>query len=207
MKTQILNYSLKWKKRDSWRLSCIKNQCWVIRPFHFINQSYMWLSIFRFFFILTQNWQILNKNNKFLFVLIFGLLYTNMESLFPYRVCLTCYYWGVIIISFLFFFSILIKNLTFRGATLVAHLLPYESPLRLWDILYYLETIRNLIRPLTLRLRLTCNLITGHIILRLITNLNKILRSFILIFYFFENVISVVQRQVFVMLLKIYRKS
>lgn len=180
----------------------------LLRPFHFIELSYMSLTIFRFFFILVQNWEVvLYRNKKFLQNLIFILLWINLLSLSPYNVCTSCYFWNVLVVSFLLFFPIILKTFLYRWGVFIAHLLPLQRPVRLWDILFYLEIIRTLIRPLTLRLRITCNLLTGHIIIALSSSLNKCFIVFIIILYFFENLIRIIQSQVLTMLLRLYKKS
>merc|ERR1712240_248685 len=50
----------------------------------------------------------------------------------------------------------------------VAHFLPLGRPLTLGPFLVLIEIIRVLIRPLTLSLRLSANLLAGHIVLRLL---------------------------------------
>jgi len=62
-------------------------------------------------------------------------------------------------------------------------------------------------RPLTLRLRLICNLMAGHVLLRLIININLICYVILLLILFFEIIVSIIQRVVFTLLRAIYKKE
>lgn len=81
----------------------------------------------------------------------------------------------------------------------IAHLVPTGTPLLLTPFLVLIETISIRVRPLTLSVRLTANIITGHIIMSIITS--PIVTSFYIIF---EGAICIVQAYIFTLLPTLY---
>jgi F-type H+-transporting ATPase subunit a len=78
-----------------------------------------------------------------------------------------------------------------------------------------IETISNVIRPGTLAVRLTANIIAGHLLLTLIGNtgnsLSSILLSFLLIrqvaLLLLESAVSIIQSYVFAVLSTLYSRE
>jgi len=54
---------------------------------------------------------------------------------------------------------------------MLAHLLPQGTPTALMPFIVIIEITRTLIRPITLCVRLTANLIAGHLLITLLGNL------------------------------------
>ena len=52
--------------------------------------------------------------------------------------------------------------------SIIAHLVPLGTPVPLISFMVVVEIIRNIIRPLTLRVRLAANMIAGHLLLSLL---------------------------------------
>jgi len=73
------------------------------------------------------------------------------------------------------------------------------------SIIRYIELIRILIRPITLRVRLSANITSGHLILRLIQTINSI-PSFIfqLPLFILEIIVGIIQSYVFALLINLY---
>jgi ATP synthase subunit 6 len=59
-------------------------------------------------------------------------------------------------------------SLSFSPVTYLSHLAPLGSPLFLVPFLVVIETIRIMVRPITLSVRISANIRTGHIILGLV---------------------------------------
>jgi F0F1-type ATP synthase membrane subunit a len=179
----------------------------MISPFHFMDLTSILFVIFLTNLLITSNWLLKFYFKQRFKPLIFIILVVNLFSLTPFMLCLSCYIWNNFLLSLVLFFIIILGSLLLKLNKFLRHLLPSGRPLSLWDILYYLEFIRIIIRPLTLSLRLTCNLITGHVLITLISNLSALAVILSTFFYFFEASVRVIQRQVFTLLVKIYSKE
>jgi F0F1-type ATP synthase membrane subunit a len=86
----------------------------------------------------------------------------------------------------------------------IAHLLPYGSPFALAALLPLIELFRQLIRPLTLMIRLSTNLSSGHIIMFIFSYFTlssflavSLIGPFLIILLFLELVISLLQAYIF----------
>jgi ATP synthase subunit 6 len=93
----------------------------------------------------------------------------------------------------------------------IAHMLPFGSPVGLMLFLPLVEIFSQLIRPLTLMIRLRTNLSSGHIMMYMFsyfTLLSSALSPFIYVvlylLFFLELAISMLQAYIFVSLLSLY---
>jgi F-type H+-transporting ATPase subunit a len=93
----------------------------------------------------------------------------------------------------------------------IAHILPYGCPTRLALFLPLVEIFSQLIRPLTLMIRLRTNLRAGHIMMYMFsyfTLLSSMLSPFISVvlslLFVLELAISALQAYIFVSLLSLY---
>merc|ERR1711992_303072 len=84
---------------------------------------------------------------------------------------------GTIFIFISIFFSII-----FQYNNLLAHLVPTGTPAFLMPIIVIIETVRNIIRPITLSIRPAANIVAGHLLLTLLGSQGPRLRSINLIF-------------------------
>ena len=103
--------------------------------------------------------------------------------------------------------TILIKDLNY----FLTHLVPSGTPFVLIPLIVLIETVRSVIRPITLSVRLAANIVAGHLLLSLIrgrAGLNLPLASFILIFLvlivILETAVAVIQSYVISSLRRIY---
>jgi len=93
------------------------------------------------------------------------------------------------------------------------HLVPLGTPLFLIPLIVIIETIRILIRPITLAVRLMANMVAGHLLLRLVGGgFSKILMFFPIFFsqtalFFLEIAVAVIQAYVFLVLVTLYLKE
>lgn len=94
----------------------------------------------------------------------------------------------------------------------LAHLVPKNTPGPLMAFMVLIELVRNLIRPLTLRVRLMANLTAGHLLLTLLRanlqpNISPVLLislTAIVLLIFLEIAVSLIQAYVFVLLSTLY---
>lgn len=94
----------------------------------------------------------------------------------------------------------------------MAHLVPVGTPRFLIPIIVIIETVRNIIRPLTLSIRLAANIVAGHLLLTLLGSQGPILRVSNLIFLIIglfmllllEVAVACIQSYVFTILRSLY---
>jgi len=98
---------------------------------------------------------------------------------------------------------------------MLAHLVPQSTPGALMPFMVVIETIRNIIRPLTLAVRLMANMVAGHLLITLLGNqttltsglifLSLILTQIILLTL--ESAVAIIQSYVFAVLSTLYARE
>lgn len=97
----------------------------------------------------------------------------------------------------------------------LAHLVPLGTPYPLIPLIIVIEVIRNLIRPLTLSVRLAANMVAGHLLLTLISGSLSIRNIRILtlgigalrLLIILENAVALIQAYVFRILPSLYLRE
>lgn len=99
-----------------------------------------------------------------------------------------------------------------RTAAALAHLVPRGTPPALIPFMVVIETVRRVIRPLTLAIRLAANIVAGHLLLALLGGYASIFSSGItlvvlgrgVLLLTLEVAVAFIQAYVFVVLLTLY---
>jgi ATP synthase subunit 6 len=147
-----------------------------------------------------------------LFLLI---LITNLSGLFPYIFRASRHLIITLSLGLPFWFSLIISSLINSPKTFMASLLPGGAPDWLNPFLVLIETIRTLVRPITLSFRLAANIRAGHIVITLLgiflsSSISSIALSTMILlpiqtFYItFELGICLIQAYIFCLLLSLY---
>ena len=96
----------------------------------------------------------------------------------------------------------------------IEHLTPIGTPAPLINFIVVIELIRNIIRPITLAVRLTANMVAGHLLMRLLSNFSiisniKRLTMCIPIFTLItlEMAVALIQAYVITILICLYYKE
>lgn len=136
----------------------------------------------------------------------------NIAGLVPYiftstrhlrfRLSFALVLWGAVISS------AVIKDL---GATL-AHLVPLGTPYPLIPLIVLIEIVSNLIRPITLSVRLAANMVAGHLLLALISGprrsrnygIFRLILVAIIVIIVLEVAVALIQAYVFITLRSLY---
>nr|YP_009987561.1 ATP synthase F0 subunit 6 [Perkinsiella saccharicida]QBZ38034.1 ATP synthase F0 subunit 6 [Perkinsiella saccharicida] len=89
------------------------------------------------------------------------------------------------------------------------HLLPMNTPPLIAPFMVVVESLSNLIRPISLSVRLTANMIAGHLLMTLLGNINSIksmpmLLILQMILLTFEISVAFIQAYVFTILMTMY---
>ena len=95
-----------------------------------------------------------------------------------------------------------------------AHLVPQGTPSVLIPFMVCIETVRNIIRPGTLAVRLTANIIAGHLLLTLLGNTGsslgfivRILLVVQIILLTLESAVAIIQSYVIAVLRTLYSRE
>lgn len=147
-----------------------------------------------------------------LFIFIFML---NFTSLFAFGVSITGYITVTSFFSFSFFLAIIIIGLLNHGLGFFNLFVPQNVPKALLDFLIVIEVFSYLIRPFSLAIRLFANMLAGHTLLGIFSQFGVyIIENFVVLFiipvilviliFFLEIAVSLIQAYIFVSLILIY---
>lgn len=148
--------------------------------------------------------------------LLVFIFFRNFLGLFPYIFTATRHIRICISFSLSIWIGLMIYSLLNYFNEVIRHLTPQGTPSILMPFIVIIERIRLIIRPLTLAVRLTANIIAGHILLALLGSTGENLSSFRVIFiliisqillYILELAVSLIQAYVFSILSTLYRRE
>nr|YP_010541374.1 ATP synthase F0 subunit 6 [Abscondita chinensis]UYG18640.1 ATP synthase F0 subunit 6 [Abscondita chinensis] len=177
--------------------------------------NYLWTKIF---LILSNEFKIILKNkmskkSTLIFVSLFSLiLLNNFLSLFPYIFSSTSHLVLTLTLSLPLWLSFMIYGWINNTIHMLAHLVPQGTPAVLMPFMVCIETISNIIRPGTLAIRLTANMIAGHLLLTLMgstgNKLSLMMINILIITQFLllllESAVAIIQSYVFSILSTLY---
>lgn len=184
-----------------------------------------WLIPNRFFYLwnfllnkLHNEFKTLLKNNyfkgsTFIFISIFSfILFNNFLGLFPYIFTRTSHLTISLSISLPLWFRFIIYGWINNSQHIFIHIIPQGTPGILIPFIVLIETIRNIIRPGTLAVRLTANIIAGHLLITLLSNTGSSIASYFIIILILiqilllilESAVAVIQSYVIAILSTLY---
>nr|YP_009045459.1 ATP synthase F0 subunit 6 [Euploea core]AHA03810.1 ATP synthase F0 subunit 6 [Euploea core] len=208
--TNIFNLSLNW-------LSTFL--CFFFIPYSF------WLLPNRYYLLwnfisnkLHNEFKILLGNNMFkgntlIFItLFFFILFNNFLGLFPYIFTSTSHLNLSLTISLTFWLTFMIYGWINNTKHMFIHMIPQGTPSILMPFMVLIETISNIIRPGTLAIRLTANMIAGHLLLTLLSNMGNNIPIYFLVFLIImqimllilESAVAIIQSYVITVLSTLY---
>lgn len=145
------------------------------------------------------------------YILFLFLFVTNLSGNIPLRSIPTLFYSETLTLSLMFWIPIMVCVCLTQLKSFIAHMLPYGSPTALILFLPLVEIFSQLIRPLTLMIRLRTNLSSGHIMLYIFSYftllsdaLSSVIAPVIFILFILEICISMLQAYIFVTLISLY---
>ena len=105
----------------------------------------------------------------FLYIRIFFfIIFSNFIGLFPYIFTSTSHISLTLTLALPLWLGRIIISIIFQYNNLFAHLVPVGTPRFLIPVIVVIESVRNIIRPLTLSIRLAANIVAGHLLLTLL---------------------------------------
>nr|QZK21510.1 ATP synthase F0 subunit 6 [Amitermes sp. ANIC 0599] len=154
-----------------------------------------------------------NKGNSFILTSLFLMILTNnFLGLFPYIFTSTSHLTLTLTLALPLWLSFMLFGWIKNTNHMFEHLVPQGTPTMLMPFMVIIETISNLIRPGTLAVRLTANMIAGHLLLTLLGNngpsmsntLLIVLISAQILLLILEAAVAVIQSYVFAILSTLY---
>nr|YP_009654684.1 ATP synthase F0 subunit 6 [Scoparipes salvazai]QCI09213.1 ATP synthase F0 subunit 6 [Scoparipes salvazai] len=204
-----------------------------------LNMSLNWLSTFLGFTLIpTAFWVLPNRINMLLmnminklhdeFKMLLGpssrgmtlmtitlfmfILTNNSMGLLPYIFTSSSHLTFTMTLALPMWLSIMIFGWVNHTNHMFAHLVPSGTPAMLMPFMVLIETISNLIRPGSLAVRLTANMIAGHLLMSLLGNnsagasgtILPLIISIQMMLMLFEAAVAIIQAYVFSVLSTLY---
>nr|AQP27261.1 ATP synthase F0 subunit 6 [Astalotermes sp. BDIT120] len=154
-----------------------------------------------------------NKGNSFILTSLFlMIMMNNFLGLFPYIFTSTSHLTLTLTLALPLWLSFMLFGWIKNTNHMFEHLVPQGTPTLLMPFMVIIETISNLIRPGTLAVRLTANMIAGHLLLTLLGNngpglshtLLTVLITAQILLLILEGAVAVIQSYVFAILSTLY---
>jgi len=208
--SSIFNLSLNWL-RTFIGLLIIPSIYWFIPSRYHIIWNNILTTLHKEFKVLLGNPN--QKGITLIFVSLFSLiLFNNFIGLFPYIFTSTSHLTLTLILALPLWLAFIIYGWLNHTQHIFAHLVPQGTPGVLIPFIVCIETISNVIRPGTLAVRLTANIIAGHLLITLLGNTGPSLSSIIIIvllivqilLLILESAVAIIQSYVFAVLRTLY---
>nr|YP_008992434.1 ATP synthase F0 subunit 6 [Carposina sasakii]ADZ47944.1 ATP synthase F0 subunit 6 [Carposina sasakii] len=187
--TNMFNLSLNW-------LSTLL--CFIFMPYNF------WMIPNRFlvFWNLIMNklhneFKTLMGNNSqgstFIFISLFTfILFNNFLGLFPYIFTSTSHLILSLSMSLPLWLAFMLFGWMNNTQQMFYHMIPQGTPNILMPFMVLIETISNIIRPGTLAVRLTANMIAGHLLMTLLSNTGTNIPSYFIFILMFIQILLII---------------
>jgi len=211
--SRIFNLSLNWI-RTFLGLLLIPTTYWFIPSRHHIFWNNILLTLHKEFKTLLGPSG--HNGSTFIFVSLFSLiLFNNFLGLFPYIFTRTSHLTLTLTLAIPLWLCFILYGWINHTQHIFAHLVPQGTPAVLIPFIVCIETIRNIIRPGTLAVRLAANIIAGHLLLTLLGNtgpsLSYAIVSLLLIgqiaLLVLESAVAIIQSYVFAILRTLYSRE
>nr|CCI73885.1 ATP synthase F0 subunit 6 [Longipodacrangonyx sp. 1 MDMBR-2012] len=131
----------------------------------------MFLSIISYIYkefkplLMKSSFVLLTIVSTFMYILL-----NNGLGLFPYIFCASSHMSFTFSLGFLSWLSLMFYGWVNNYKNLLIHLIPQGTSSFLMPFMVLVETISNIIRPITLSIRLCANMIAGHLLITLLSS-------------------------------------
>nr|YP_010305121.1 ATP synthase F0 subunit 6 [Imosca coreana]ULR87028.1 ATP synthase F0 subunit 6 [Imosca coreana] len=208
--TNLFNISFNWISTILGILF-IPYSFWLIPNRHFFFWNFILLKLHNEFKTLLKNNYF--KGSTFIFISMFSfILFNNFLGLFPYIFTSTSHLTLSLSISLPLWLSFMIYGWLNNSQHMFIHMIPQGTPSILMPFMVLIETISNIIRPGTLAVRLTANMIAGHLLMTLLSGTGNILPSYLImiliiiqiLLLILESAVAIIQSYVIAILSTLY---
>nr|YP_010719260.1 ATP synthase F0 subunit 6 [Parnassius tenedius]WDR47323.1 ATP synthase F0 subunit 6 [Parnassius tenedius]WDV10766.1 ATP synthase F0 subunit 6 [Parnassius tenedius] len=208
--TNLFNLPLNWISTFM-GLLFIPYSFWLIPNRHYILWNFITNKLHNEFKMLLGNNSF--NGSTFIFISLFSfILFNNFLGLFPYIFTSTSHLTISLSISLTLWISFMLYGWINNYQHMFIHMIPQGTPNILMPFMVLIETISNIIRPGTLAVRLTANMIAGHLLLTLLSSTSSNLSFFLLFILIFmqilllilESAVAIIQSYVISILSTLY---
>nr|ARH54992.1 ATP synthase F0 subunit 6 [Diaclina fagi] len=153
------------------------------------------------------------KGSTLMFTSLFSIIvYNNFMGLFPYIFTSTSHMTMTLTLALPLWLSFMLFGWINNTIHMFAHLVPQGTPPILMPFMVCIETISNVIRPGTLAIRLSANMIAGHLLMTLLGNTGTMLSIYMInillivqiLLLILESAVAIIQSYVFAVLSTLY---
>ena len=210
--TTIFNLSLNW-------LRTFLGLIFIPTIFWFIPSRYnlIWTQVItklhsEFKILINSNY----NGSTLIFIALFSIiLFNNFLGLFPYIFTRSRHIVITLSLALPLWLAFIIYGWLINTQHIFIHLVPQGTPSILIIFIVCIETIRNIIRPGTLAIRLTANIIAGHLLITLLGNTGASIITYIIvlllivqiILLILECAVAIIQSYVFTVLRTLYSRE
>nr|YP_011010437.1 ATP synthase F0 subunit 6 [Halovelia malaya]WPW47052.1 ATP synthase F0 subunit 6 [Halovelia malaya] len=189
----------------------------ILMPYSYWMMSSRYTKIYQIIYKTLHNeFKMLLKKSQGLTLMMTSLfmfiLMNNIMGLLPYIFTSSSHLTFSLTMSLPLWLSIMLFGWIKKTQHMFAHLIPTGTPPLLMPFMVCIETISNFIRPGSLAVRLTANMIAGHLLMSLLGNnttnaSNMIIIMLIMVqimLMLFETAVAIIQAYVFSILSTLY---
>nr|AID67407.1 ATP synthase F0 subunit 6 [Biston panterinaria] len=208
--TNLFNMSINWMS-TLLGLIFIPYSFWLIPNRHYYFWNFILIKLHNEFKILLKNNYF--QGSTFIFISLFSfILFNNFLGLFPYIFTSTSHLNLSLSISLPLWLSFMLYGWINNYQHMFSHMIPQGTPTVLMPFMVLIETISNIIRPGTLAVRLTANMIAGHLLMTLLSSTGSnmtyymmmILIMIQMLLLILESAVAVIQSYVIAILSTLY---
>ncbi|YP_008757625.1 ATP synthase F0 subunit 6 (mitochondrion) [Spodoptera litura] len=208
--TNLFNISFNWISTIL-GIMFIPYSFWLIPNRHFLLWNFILLKLHNEFKTLLKNNYF--QGSTFIFISMFSfILFNNFLGLFPYIFTSTSHLTLSLSISLPLWLSFMIYGWLNNSQHMFIHMIPQGTPTILMPFMVLIETISNIIRPGTLAVRLTANMIAGHLLMTLLSGTGPSMPNYFImilvmiqiLLLILESAVAVIQSYVIAILSTLY---
>lgn len=210
--TTLLNFSLNWLS-TLLGLVFMPTMFWIIPSRYNMSWNKLITTLHNEFNILINS---PHKGRTLIFISLFTIIiFNNFLGLFPYIFTSTRHIVITLSLALPLWLTFIVFGWLNNTKHILIHLVPQGTPSILINFIVCIETIRNLIRPGTLAIRLTANIIAGHLLITLLGNTGSSLRRYIIVILLITQIllitlecaVALIQSYVFSVLRTLYSRE
>lgn len=164
------------------------------------------LNLIKFYYTLKEK----NYNKRVIAIVItilISILILNFRRILPFVFPITSQISSVIFLALSIWIRLVRFSIIKSTKNLLAHFTPSGSPYPLIPFLFLIEIVSNIIRPMTVSVRLVSNILAGHLLIILLSKIALKIIPIIVLYSFLnlvEMAVAMIQAYIFCTMLTLY---